>query len=397
MPEKNVISAIICEFDPLHLGHRLLLDRARASGGAVCCVMSGHFLQRGAPAMADKWARARCALLSGADLVAELPLPFSCAGAERFAAGGVALAGALGAEKLFFGSEVPDAGKLARIAQTLLSADFPAALASVPGGGLPFAARRQKAAAALLGREDAAALSQPNAILGIEYIKAILSQGLSIQPVPVERAGAGHGEALPAEPGALLSASQLRGMASRGEDLAGLVPAETLEVLERERRAGRFPAELWRLERAVLAHLRGMEPEDFAALPDLSEGLENRLYKASRQAGSLEELYGLVKSKRYSHARVRRLAMAAFLGIRGPLPALPPYIRPLAMNQRGAGVLKGAALPVAVRAAELREMGGEVWKVFRAEAKAGDIWGLACPEVQEAGRDYRERLVKAEI
>lgn len=396
MPEKNVISAIICEFDPLHLGHRLLLDRARASGGAVCCVMSGHFLQRGAPAMADKWARARCALLSGADLVVELPLPFSCAGAERFAAGGAALAGALGAGKLFFGSEVPDAGKLVRIAQTLLSDDFPAALACVPDDSLPFAARRQKAAAALLGREDAAALSQPNAILGIEYIKAILSQGLSIQPVPVERAGAGHGEALPAEPGALLSASQLRGMASRGEDLAGLVPAQTLEVLERERRAGRFPAELWRLERAVLAHLRGMEPEDFAALPDLSEGLENRLYKASRQAGSLEELYGLVKSKRYSHARVRRLAMAAFLGIREPLPALPPYIRPLAMNQRGAGVLKGAALPVAVRAAELREMGGEVWEVFRAEARAGDIWGLACPKVQEAGRDYRERLVKAE-
>ena len=82
MSAKIPVSAIICEFDPLHLGHSLLLDAARASGSLVCCVMSGSFTQRAAPAMLDKWTRARLALENGADLVAELPLSWACAGAE---------------------------------------------------------------------------------------------------------------------------------------------------------------------------------------------------------------------------------------------------------------------------------------------------------------------------
>ncbi len=394
MPEKIEISAIICEFDPLHLGHRLLLDKARAAGGAVCCIMSGHFLQRGAPAMLDKWARTRCALLNGADLVIELPLPFACAGAERFAAGGVALAGALGAGRLFFGSEDPDTARLTRLAEALLSEDFPPVLAACNKPGLSFAQRRQQAVATLLGPEEAALLSLPNAILGIEYIKAILLQNLPIRPAAIQRAGAGHGESALAQPGAFLSATQLRDMAVKGDSLSGLVPAETLEILKEERLAGRFPAQLHRLERAVLCRLRTMPPTAFAALPDLSEGLENRLYKASRQACSLDSLYSLVKSKRYSHARVRRLVLAAFLGLKAPIPTTPPYIRPLGMTRLGSQVLKAAQLPVAARPDTFQKLGGLPLTLFQTEARAGDLYALACPEIQPPGRDYWEKLIR---
>lgn len=212
MSAKIPVSAIICEFDPLHLGHRLLLDAARASGSLVCCVMSGSFTQRAAPAMLDKWTRARLALENGADLVAELPLSWACAGAERFAAGGVALAAALGAEELWFGSETPDAQRLDRLAEALLSPAFTQALHSQPDAGQSFAVRRQQAAASLLG-EEADILAQPNANLAVEYCKAIRRQGASLRPRPIQRQGAGHGQRdeplPPGQPGYLSARARL--------------------------------------------------------------------------------------------------------------------------------------------------------------------------------------------
>ena len=396
MPDKITISAVICEFDPLHWGHLGLLEKAGAKGAAVCCVMSGNFLQRGAPAMLDKWSRTQCALEAGADLVAELPLSWACAGAERFAAGGVALAGALGATHLYFGSEVPDPVLLLRLAQALLSPDFAQALRLQNQPGLPFAARRQRAVEALLGPEAARPLALPNATLGVEYCKAILSQGLAIQPVAVCRTGSGHGQQAPVEPGAVLSASQLRSLARQGRDLAGLVPGFTQAALEEARAQGRFPAQIKHLERAILCKLRGLTREDFAALPGLSEGLEHRLAQAVGKACSLEELYAQVKSKRYSHARVRRLVMGAFLGLEEPLPALPPYLRLLGMSEKGRRVLSRRAsdLPLAVRAGDFQKLSPAARESFRLEARADDAYALASPSPQPPGRDYWELFRK---
>ena len=107
--------------------------------------------------------------------------------------------------------------------------------------------------------------------------------------------------------------------------MTGRLPQATLSLWEEMRAQGQCPASLARLEVAVLCRLRSLTVEGFAQLPDISEGLENRLYQAARQAGSLEEFYALVKSKRYSHARVRRLAMSAFLGVARYMPCQPPY------------------------------------------------------------------------
>ena len=177
MREKMKISAIICELNPLHSGHQALFAHAKARFGGLVCVLSGNFVQRGEPALLDKWARTRLALESGADLVLELPLPWALAGAERFAAGGVALARALGCvDTLLFGSEEGDIQPLWRLSEALLSPAFPQALQQVDAT-LPFAQRRQRAAAHLVGEDTAALLEKPNCILGVEYLKAILSQG----------------------------------------------------------------------------------------------------------------------------------------------------------------------------------------------------------------------------
>ena len=393
MPQKFAFTAVICEFDPLHHGHRLLLERAGEAGEPVCCVLSGNFVQRGAPALLDKWTRARLALENGADLVFELPLSWACAGAERFAAGGVALAAALGPGRLLFGSEMPDVELLTETAQALLSPAFAAALNEC-GPRLSFAARRQQAIARLLGEPAAQALRFPNANLGVEYCKAILRQNARLVPAAILREGADHdsqggSETVPA------CASQLRDQIVRGEDIAGLAPESTVQAVEDARAAGRCPTRIAYLERAVLCRLRTMSRQDLASLPDVSEGLENRLYHAVRQARSLEELYALVKSKRYSHARIRRLVLGAFLGLTAPLPELPSYLRLLGCTSRGREALEALSptLPVAARPRDLRRLPPEAQAVFQAEAAADDLYTLCCPTPQPAGRDYTERVI----
>ncbi len=387
------VNGIIAEYNPFHNGHKYQLEESVRLTNAdfTVVVMSGNFVQRGAPAMLDKWTRTRLALSNGADLVVELPLSWACSGAERFAAGGVFLAAALGQGELYFGSEVPDTGLLMETAGALLSEEFSRALRESPPG-LGFGARRQLAAEKLLGPRAGEVLSRPNANLGVEYCKAILRLRAPLTPTAIKREGAGHDEA-----GSIdgpLSASEIRRLTLAGDPLSGLAPESTVAALESARREGRC-AQLPNLERAILSRLRSMSKEDFAALPDLSEGLENRLYRASRQACSLEEAYSLTKNRRVSHARVRRLVLYAFLGLREPLPESPPYLRALGATNRGLRLLSRSSLPVVVRSSDINRLPLNSQAVFRQEALADDLYGLASPAPQPSGRDYTEGFIIA--
>lgn len=394
MMEKLKISAVICEFNPLHMGHKLLLDQMKAISDGIVCVMSGNFVQRGEPAILDKWARTRLALQNGADLIVELPLPWACSGAEHFAAGGVALAEALRCDLLVFGSEVPDVSRMDAAAEALLSPKFSESFSEVPDKGLSFAQRREAALHSMLGETASSLLQKPNCILGIEYLKAIRRQNAALTPIAIPREGAGHDRA--AENQEYRSAGELRHLLCTGGKLAGLVPENVCVTLEQLLSSGHCPASLSWLERSILCKLRTMKPEDFSALPDLSEGLENRLHTAAREARSLEELYSLVKSKRYSHARIRRLVMSAFLEIPSGLPELPLYLRILGMTETGARILKDATptLPVAVRPVDFERLGGSFANLFRLEARADDLYALAFPTPFPCGRDYTEKLIK---
>ena len=392
--EKMKISAVICELNPLHSGHAALFSHAKSFSDGLVCVLSGNFVQRGEPAILDKWARTRLALLNGADLVLELPLPWACAGAERFAAGGIALLNGLGSpDTLVFGSEESSIQPLWSLAKTVDSPAFSEELRKTDNG-VTFSKRREQAAARLLGTPTASLLGKPNCILGVEYLKAMLRQGSSMGAVVFPRMGAGHDK--PDTSGPILSASHGRELLRAGEDLTGRLPESTLRVWLEQAARGLCPASLSKLETAVLCRLRAMSVEDFAALPDISEGLENRLYKAARQAASLEEFYALAKSKRYSHARIRRLAMAAFLDLTSALPALPPYLRILGMNSTGQQILglSQPSLPIAVRPADFQRLSTEAQQIFALEARADDFYALGLPTPSPCGRDYTEKLIK---
>lgn len=399
MPEKTGkkqrIAAVICELNPLHFGHEALFRQAKRHAQGLVCILSGNFVQRGEPAVLDKWARCRLALGAGADLVLELPLPWACARAERFAAGGVHLAAALGnVDFLVFGSELDDGPMLKRIAEMLLSTEFSQGLSALPDRGEPFARRREMVLTDLLGPEVLPFLRSPNAVLGIEYQKALLREKSEIKPLIFPRQGTGHDRE--GREGEFFSAGQLRELLRAGKELTGLVPDHTADLLREQEALGLCPLRPELLERSVLCKLRSMRREEFSLLPDLSEGLENRLFEASRRAGSLEELYSLVKSKRYSHARIRRLVLSAFLGITNDLPALPPYLRVLGMKKAGEGILKEASLtlPLAARPAEFQKTGGDALRLFQLEAAADDLCGLAAPTPWPCGRDYTEKVLK---
>lgn len=237
------VIGIVGEYNPFHFGHAYHIEESRKAAGedsAVVCVMSGDFVQRGESALYSKFARAEAACRSGADLVLELPLPWSLSSAEGFARGALGILGNLGiVDTLSFGSECGSADALSRTAELLLKPETDERIRRElkENEGISFAAARQHALAHFDG-DLALLLESPNNILGVEYIKAIYEQSLDITPVTVMRLGAGHdahGDALPR------SASEIRRRIKAKNDADGDIPAAALEVYERERRLGEVP------------------------------------------------------------------------------------------------------------------------------------------------------------
>lgn len=386
------ICGIVCEYNPFHNGHRHLIDECRRRLGddsAVVCAMSGDFTQRGEAAACLKHDRARAAVAGGADLVLELPLPWSLGGAETFARGAVGLLGATGiVTHLCFGSESGDLPALRETAETLLRPELDALLRAAMADGTPYASARQKAVEQLTGK-PAAALTQPNDILAVEYLKALEQQGLPMEPVAVCRRGAGHDAAEESE---FPSASLLREKLRAGECIRQWMPAAAFAALEE----GEGPVDPAAVGTALLSRLRFLPEDAFAAAPDVSEGLENRIYRAARTGATMEDVVAAASGKRYPKARIRRICACAALGARAAdATGIPPYLRVLAANERGLALLREtegrAVLPRLTKPARVRELGGTAERVFTLGAGAADLCalGLRSAAQRTGERDWR--------
>lgn len=396
------VTGIITEYNPLHTGHIHLLEEVRRLRGqdtAVVCAMSGDFVQRGDFAVLRRQARAAAAVRSGADLVLELPLPWAAAPAERFAAGGVqVLLGADVVDTLAFGSECGDGAALSRLAAALLAEEFPALLRRELRQGDSFAAARQRAAGRLTSTEEAALLAEPNNTLGVEYCKALLRRNTPLEVLTIPRRGAAHDqEDTPLDQNA--SAAAIRALLRQGlrEEALGRMAPAMAETYRAEEAAGRAPVFLENCERAVLARLRSMEEADFAVLDQGREGLYRRLYDAGRAAVSVEKLLAAAKTKRYPYARLRRMVLWAYLGLRPEeFPEAVPYLRVLAANETGRTLLarmrKTASVPILTKPAAANRLGKEARELFALEARAADLYALAYPDLSAAsgGSLWRE-------
>ena len=323
---------IICEYNPFHNGHRRQIQQIRERFGldtAVVCLMSGNYVQRGAPALVDKSIRAKAAVLSGADLVLELPITVSLSSAEGFAAGGVRILSRF-CDVLCFGTESMTEEMLVQTAQALLSPQFSDLLKEEIASGCSFPIARQQALARM-GIDTS--LSNPNDILGVEYTKAILSQHSSMTIFPVFRNGDYHSQVLTSQ---APSATALRNTMLSGDDWQTAVPEATVPMLQN----AAFHT-LAAGERAILSKLRTMTDGDFEHLPYGSEGLWRKLMKACRSKNDLTAIIEATKSKRYTRTRIDRMILCAFLGLtEEDMGILPPRIRALAFNDRGRSILR---------------------------------------------------------
>ena len=409
---------VIVEYNPFHNGHRHHLEESvRATGAdAVVAVMSGHFLQRGEPALMDKWARAETALRGGCDLVIELPVPYATSAAEWFAYGAVGLLDATGVVDCFcFGSESGDIDALRRIAE--LAADEPADLRGRIAEGLSAGLSFPDAYSAALrfclaarGDSEAAAfpLEQPNNTLGLHYLIAWKRLGSRMEPHTIRRVQAGYHDA-DAPAGSIASATALRRLIfgrGRPEAIASYVPPVTLDVLRREWEAGRAPVGWPALKEQLFHLLVRLGAEELAGYRDIGEGLEHRIRRALPALERLEvdELIGLLKTKRYTRTRLQRALTAVLLGIRkddwrpAALREGLAYIRVLGFTPKGQELLKrmrkAAKLPVLLSAAggEGAGLGGAGARYLELDARATGVYALASGAADPRAllRDYYE-------
>ena len=392
---------IIAEYNPFHTGHAYHIAQSRAALEEDCgviTVMSGNWIQQAGCAITDKWTRTRLALMGGADLVLELPTVWATASAESFARGAVALLHGTGVVKhLSFGSEGGAIEPLKRAADALDSPAYPEQLARYLDTGLSFPSARQKALEHLLG-EEGKVLSTPNNNLGIEYLRSLSALNSAIQPMTVTRQGAAHNTISTGTP-KFVSATHIRThlMADQREQiLPYLVPHSTEYLPELNELAS-----IQRVQRVMLARIRTMDARDWAALPDSgsSEGLPQRLERAGHQCTNLAHFLELVKTKRYTHARLRRLVLWAYLGLTADLiPPAPPYLRVLGFNPKGQQILKdmkkSACLPILTKPSHARTLSPEAQALFELEARFTDLYDLCLEEIPLPGREWRQNPVR---
>lgn len=396
------IIGIVCEYNPFHNGHAyhlLMSKQALCEDAAVICVMSGDFMQRGDAAVYSKFARAEAACMCGANLVIELPLPWSLSSAESFARGSVGLLSALGATHLSFGSETGEIEPLKKLSEILIKPEFNEKIKEILNrdGNLSYAAARQIAAEEEVG-ELSEQLELPNNILAIEYLKAVYGLNLPIIPMTVQRFGGGHDKEWAGS--GPKSASELRSLLKMGKSLSDHIPEKADKVYQREREQGRELTDKSLLEIAMLSRLRMFDEEYFDNIPDGGDGAGRRLYKAVREEGGLDSVLSAAKTKRYTLSRIRRMCLNACLGVKkGMNDGIPPYARVLAADSRGCEIIKEVnkkqTIPVITKPASVKALDDDCKKLFELGASAHDFYVLGRKATGErrSGADFRQSPV----
>lgn len=404
------IGGIIAEYNPFHNGHRWLIDQMRSDNGAkathIVAVMSGNFVQRGEPAILPKEERVKMALENGVDLVVELPLPYVLSSAEGFADGAVALLHNMGCVDLLgFGSECGDAAQLEETAAILDDERFLKRMRFFLDGGVSYAEARQSALREMTGAR-ANLLDGANNTLALEYIRALRRRGDTMERFTVQRRGAAHDAVLPS--GTTASATYIREMTEVGRMRSAepYMPLSAYRLLVQATTDGKCPAQAKRAERALLYALRRMSQADMALLPQVSEGLDNRLYKATRTAVDLDGLIDAVRTRRYPAARVRRLLWAAFAGVTAAdRLETPPYIRVLGLNKRGeeilaavkeTGVSRKNGVSLLTRSPQAEKLPDAARRMFQLECLADDLYDLTLPALRPCGSDYTTGMIRVD-
>ncbi|KXG76004.1 nucleotidyltransferase [Thermotalea metallivorans] len=405
------VLGLITEYNPFHNGHKYHLEESKRITGAThtIAVMSGNFLQRGEPAITNKWFRAEMAVREGIDLVIELPFAYACNSAEYFAFGAVSLLHHLNiVDFLCFGSEEGNMEKLKKICRILVQEpeDYQQYLKQFLSQGLPFPKAREQALARYFMDESIGTLLQsPNNILGVEYIKSLLKLNSPIQPFTIKRIKAPyHSREIIHD---ICSATAIRSYLSCADcdirSLSKVMPPGSFHAFARSLETGFGPIRYSDFDTLILYNLRRISTEDLRKIQDIGEGLENRIKAAAIKSTSVHELFSAIKTKRYTMTRLQRILIHSLLGLQKNHVCSfnrsggAQYGRILAFSQNSGELIrvlkKKSAIPI-VTNINKESLTTDVAKQMLAfDLMATDIYSLAYPKMENrrGGWDYSQK------
>jgi len=431
--------AIISEYNPFHNGHFYQFNqiKKRTKADFILVVMSGNFVQRGEPAIINKWSRAEMALSAGADLVIELPFVFATQDANGFALGGISLINSLNVVNyLSFGCENNDENMLSSIGRflTIENNEFKNLLRSNSKKGFGYPKCRALALCEFhksfginglipnspLNLQEA--LSSPNNILAIEYIKHLIKLKSAILPTPIKRVGAAyHQETIQ---NSISSATSIRkaifqetGYSNNIEQISSLkikssMPFSSFQILNKELASGRAPVSLERFTQYILGMLRHMPKEDIYNIHGVNEGLENRIKKAALKSTDINTLLNSIKTKRYTLTKIKRILLHSMTRLSKEDVLLfntigPMYVRVIGFSKKGKTLLRTikrkSSLPIITKLSNfLRNLNSEkplhyekLIKMIHYDILSTDLYNLGYKSVEAriARTDFTSKLI----
>lgn len=387
------VIGIVCEFNPFHNGHKHLIDSVKADGDIVVCVMSGNFVQRGEPAIFPKEIRAKSALMNGANIVLELPFVYATASAEIFASSAVKILNAFGCDKIAFGTENTTLSQLENAVEILLSADFDKKIKKHLENGISYPKARQMAYEEYNSDCD---ISSPNNILAIEYISAIKKNNYSITPITVIRKGADYNDNFAVDEFA--SATHIRNLINEDKDFEKYVPDNVYEIYKNALEKGEYlNAEKFNISAlSILRSNDAINPE----IANMAEGLENRIASAIKISSDINEVYDNVKTKRFTHSRIRRAVLSTIMSVTNDDLQIPvPYCRLLGFNTKIANnlgdIAKKCSLPFVVNYSDIVNLNtDDALQVFGLENKSSDLYNLALQKTGNCSTEMTYSVIK---
>ncbi|MGL6066407.1 MAG: nucleotidyltransferase [Cetobacterium sp.] len=327
---------IVVEYNPFHNGHKYHCLKAREHGDIVIAVMSGDYVQRGEPALINRWDRAELALKNGVDIVVELPIFYSTQSAEIFSRGALGILHLMNVDKIVFGSETGNINSLVERANLEEEEEFGEELKKQLKEGYSY----PTAYSNTLKKLNIANELDSNDILGVEYIKALKFWKSTVEPVAIKREKSGYySEGI--EDG-ISSATGIRKKIQSGEEVKDVVPETTYKVLKNALDENRFATlkDFYSLIRYRIL----LERESIKKIQDIEIGFENRLYEAALSSLDFESFFEKIQTKRYTLGRTQRILIHILLNIKKEETAVVkekvPYIRVLGFTQNGQNYLK---------------------------------------------------------
>ena len=403
------VCGIVAEYNPFHNGHKYQIEQTKKLTNCDCviAIMSGNFIQRGLPALFDKWTRAKMAVENGVDIVIELPACYATSSAEFFAHGAVGIMDALNCvDVISFGSKYNDVEVLKRIASVLHSEpeEYKNLLQKELKKGISYPVARSNALKNFLKKEFSSKLLEEilldsNNILGIEYLKALLTYDSPITPCAIERIGGDYNSTNIV--GNICSATGIREMLHTNNlnRLPDVIPQKTLEIIEKELTLGKAPMTINNFEKEILLLLRKLSTDELFQISDVTEGLENVLKKSANEAFEIDSLIEKIKTKRYTKTRVQRILIHTLLGIKKNIlqeqKETPQYARILAFSKTGKKMIpelvKKSRIPIVTSVNKfIKNSTASQKEMLALDILATDIYSLGyqIPTFRKTNLDY---------